>query len=71
MSPLEIAELVCVIVSMVCGIGQFIIWCVFPNHDAGSDLKGVTVLKMIVSVLFLIATFTEFVLQLIGLGGGR
>lgn len=71
MSPLEIAELVCVIVSMVCGIGLFIIWRKFPNHDAASDSRGVTVLKVVVGVLFLAATFTEFVLQLIGLGGGR
>lgn len=66
MRPLEIVELVCAITSLVCGVGLFIIWRVFPNHDAASDARGVTVLKATVSLLFLIATFTEFVLQIIG-----
>lgn len=67
MTPLEIVELICVIVSMVCGAGLFIIWRVFPNHDAASESRGVTVLKVTVGVLFLAAIFTEFIVQLIGL----
>lgn len=67
MTPLEIAELVCAIMSMVCGAGLFTIWRVFPNHDAASESRGVTVLKVTVGLLFLAAIFTEFILQLIGL----